>query len=228
MDVSSVSGLTSASALSTGTTSTTGTTSLGEDAFLRLLTTQMQYQDPLEPMSNEEFVSQLAQFSSLEQLQGIGSDIESSYLVDVSMNNAAMVNLLGQTVVAKSDTFHYAGSGDQSVHFDCDGTADTAELTITDSDGTVVYSGSIGALADGEGSWTWNGKNTDGTVTEPEGDYTFSITAATDAGDSVDVTGLIVGTVSTMDYSSGSPAPEVDGVPIEIGDILRVETGGAS
>ena len=50
---------------------TVGTSALGKDAFLQLLVTQLQYQDPLSPQSNEEFVSQLAQFSSLEEMQAM-------------------------------------------------------------------------------------------------------------------------------------------------------------
>lgn len=48
---------------------------LGRDAFLQLLTTQMQNQNPLQPQADGEFLAQLAQFSSLEQLQGIHQDI---------------------------------------------------------------------------------------------------------------------------------------------------------
>ena len=222
MDLSSLSGVTSASDLA-AEPATTGTTSLGQDAFLRLLTTQMQYQDPLEPMSNEEFVAQLAQFSSLEQLQGIQADLESLYLVGVSENNAAMVSLLGQTVVAQSDAFHYDGSDGTVLRYDAAAAADTASLTITDSDGTVVfYAENIGSLAEGEGSYAWDGKGTDG-GTLPAGDYTFSITGADSDGDSIDVTELLRGTVTGMDYSTGSPTPSVDGIEIAIGDILRVE-----
>lgn len=56
---------------------------LGKDDFLQLLTTQLKYQDPLEPMSNENFVAQLAQFSSLEQMQNVSS--AQNKLTNVSM-----------------------------------------------------------------------------------------------------------------------------------------------
>lgn len=222
MGVSSITGATAASDLAAAP-ATTGTTSLGQDAFLRLLTTQMQYQDPLEPMSNEEFVSQLAQFSSLEQLQGIQGDLESLYMVGVSENNASMVGLLGQTVVAQSDAFHFDGSGPIDLRFDAAGAAETASITVSDSEGRVVFSsGSIGSLAEGEGSYSWDGKGTDNS-TLAEGDYTFTVTATSTNGDTVEVTELLRGTITEMDYSSGSPAPSVDGIDIAIGDILRVE-----
>ena len=107
------------STITSATTSTvqqatiaSGSSELGKDTFLRLLTTQLQNQDPLNPMANEDFIAQLAQFSSLEQLQGVNTQLEGLAMINTSMNNASMVNLLGQEVVAVSDSFHYGGEGD--------------------------------------------------------------------------------------------------------------------
>lgn len=219
--VSSLDGVTPSSELG-GSETTTGTTELDKDAFLRLLTTQMQYQDPLDPMSNEEFVAQLAQFSSLEELQNISGGLDSLYMVGVSMNNASMVSLLGQTVVATSDQVHYDGDGEQLLHYDASAAAASATLTITDADGSVVRTVELGALAEGEGSYSWDGLQDDGTAA-PEGDYTLSISALDSDGASVTVTSLLVGTVTEMDYSTGTPVPEVDGIAVEMGDILRVD-----
>jgi flagellar basal-body rod modification protein FlgD len=69
--------------------STVGTGSLGKDAFLQLLVTQMRYQDPLSPADNTEYISQLAQFSSLEQMQNLNQTF--------SNNNA--FNLVGKKVI---------------------------------------------------------------------------------------------------------------------------------
>lgn len=209
------------------TTSSMGNTSLGEDTFLLLLTTQLQNQDPSNPVSNEEFVAQLAQFSQLEELQGISSGLDALYMLDSSMNNAAMTNLLGQNVVATSDTFHYEGSGDKAIQYDADGVATSATLTISDADGHVVWSGDIGSLADGEGSYTWDGKDTSGAVVE-EGDYTFSITATDADGETVDVTTLVEGVIDQMSFEGGSASPTIDGVSIDLGDILRLSAAAAS
>ncbi len=201
----------------------TGTTSLGQDTFLRLLTTQLQNQDPSNPVSNEEFVAQLATFSQLEELQGISGALEALYLVDSSMNNAAMTNLLGRNVVARNDTFHYDGAGDHEIQFDAAGAATSSTLTISDADGTVVWSGELGALSDGEGGYTWDGKDLSG-ATVPEGDYTFDVTASDANGNTVEVTELVEGIIDQMSFEEGAARPTIDGVPIDLADIVRLST----
>lgn len=69
----------------TTATSTSSTSSLGKDQFLQLLVTQLKYQDPLEPMDNTEFVAQMAQFSSLEQMSNL-------YQVGQFQQGAAMID----------------------------------------------------------------------------------------------------------------------------------------
>jgi len=204
-------------------TSNMGSTSLGKDTFLKLLTTQLQNQDPTEPMSNQEFVAQLAQFSQLESLQGMSGQLDSLYLVNASMNNAAMTNLLGRDVVARGDTFHHA-SGSEDIHFDASQATASTTITITNPDGTVVFSQDIGGQGAGEGTYTWDGKDQNGQLV-PEGDYSFSVYATDANGDSVDVQTLIQGTIDQMSFATGSAAPSVEGVDIGIGDIVRLVDG---
>ncbi len=68
---------------------TVGTDTLGKDAFMKLLITQMQNQDPLNPSSDTEFISQLAQFSALEQMENL----------NVTMNNQNAFGLVGKNVI---------------------------------------------------------------------------------------------------------------------------------
>ena len=79
--------------ISTTKEDTTGTTTLGKDAFLQLLVAQMKYQDPLNPSSDTEWISQLAQFSSLEQMQNMNSTI----------TNSQAFSMIGQTVEITED-----------------------------------------------------------------------------------------------------------------------------
>lgn len=206
------------------TPSTAGSTALGQDAFLRLLTTQLQYQDPSDPVKNEDFVAQLAQFSSLEQLTTVNTQLEGVYAALAAMNNASMATLVGTDVVARGDTFAYDGGGEAALHFDAAADVANATVTVYDEDGNVVWSGDIGALDAGEGTWAWDGRDASGNAA-PAGDYRFAISGTDAAGNPVEVEERIVGRVTEMDYSTGTPLPSVDGVEIGIADILSLTDG---
>ena len=199
------------------------TEDLGDEAFLRLLVTQMQYQDPLNPQENEEFVAQLAQFSQLEQLTNANSSLETLYRAIASMNNASMTQLLGQDVIAYGDTFQYDGEGDKTLHYESPSDVSNATLTITNESGSVVWSGDMGSLEAGEGEYVWDG-STISSGTADAGVYSFSIEGYDSDGDNVSVTELIHGEVDGMSFDSGTPVPSVDGVDIDLGDILEVMT----
>ena len=200
------------------------TDELQQDAFLRLLTEQLQNQDPLDPMKNEEFVAQLAQFSSLEQLFGLQETMEAVYLGIASMNNASMATLLGTEVVANGDTIHYSGSGSADLHFETPRAFGTATITVSDENGRVVKTWTVGAHEAGEFSVAWDGKDRDGQPVA-DGDYQFAIDATDDAGESVDVQTLVVGIVDEMDYSSGTPRPSIQGVSVALESIRRLTSG---
>ncbi|MBQ3601769.1 MAG: hypothetical protein II992_11295 [Lachnospiraceae bacterium] len=86
-------------AISTTKKDTTGTGTLGKDAFLQLLVAQMKYQDPLNPSSDTEWVAQMAQFSSLEQMQNMNSTI----------TNSQAFSMIGQTVNIVTDSGEVEG-----------------------------------------------------------------------------------------------------------------------
>ena len=86
---------------------------LGKDAFLQLLVTQMKYQDPLQPMDNTQFVAQLAQFSSLEQMSNV-ANTDSSTLQEVqNLSQTTQMNtgfqLLGQNVAIQTGSQTFSG-----------------------------------------------------------------------------------------------------------------------
>lgn len=198
-----------------------GSTELGEDAFLRLLTTQLQYQDPTNPVRNEDFVAQLAQFSSLEQLSSLNGTLDGVYVALAAMNNSSMASLIGTSVIARGDAFGYDGDGAVDLMYNAPTDAATSTLTVYDEDGAVVWTGDAGALTAGDGTVTWPGVDANGDPV-PEGTYTFAITATDAAGEPVEVEERISGVIDEMDYSTGTPTPAIDGIPVAIADILTL------
>lgn len=101
--MSTVSGVSGTPSTQT-TSSTSSASSLGKDDFLKLLVTQLQYQDPLEPADNQEFIAQMAQFSSLEQMSNMVGAIDSLTSISQSTLRESVIsqaiNLIGKTITA--------------------------------------------------------------------------------------------------------------------------------
>lgn len=205
------------------TPKTVGNAELGKDSFLKLLTTQLQNQNPLEPMANSDFVAQLATFSSLEQLQTIGSSIEAVYTGVAALNNASMASLLGTEVIARGDQFLYDGD---PVKLEWSAPEDvvSGSITVYDEDGTVVWAGD-GRVKGGEGSFSFDGKDFNGQPLPP-GKYRFEVRGLDASGNSVDIEERIRGEITEMDYSSGSPLPSVGGIVVPLDAILTLTTSG--
>ncbi len=203
----------------------TGTSELGKDAFLSLLTTQLQNQDPTDPVANEDFVAQLAQFSSLEQLVGLQETMDSVYTAIAAMNNSSMSSLLGREVVAVGNGFTLPEKGGIDLNFEANGSYEGAQSSIFDEDGKVVYSGDLPPGGEGEDSFYWDGRDLSGQFMDA-GNYTFEITPVSEEG--TEIRELIVGEVDEMDYSSGLPQPSVNGVVVGLDAILRLTSGSDS
>jgi flagellar basal-body rod modification protein FlgD len=206
---------------------TSGEQTLGKDTFLKLLTTQLQHQDPLNPMDNTQFVAQLSQFSSLEQLTDANKRLDNLAVGISSVGSATMVNLIGKEVRAVGNAFHFDGTVDgklqtKDLHYKLDSQATSGTLTIYDSAGSVVLSTQIDPtqLAAGDNTFVWNGKNSKGLPCEA-GTYTFSVSAVNDKA-SIGVTTYTQGFVDQIDFSSGAAAPRVDGQTLTVDKIVQI------
>ncbi|MFT5587716.1 MAG: flagellar basal-body rod modification protein FlgD [Cognaticolwellia sp.] len=224
MSLSGISGLADQSALDASGVTTSGSSAMGQETFLNLLTTQMQNQDPLSPMANEDFIAQLATFSSLEQLMDIGDAMKANTLSMANLSNTTMASLVGKHVVAIGDTFPRAEgeTGDTVLHYDSPQAA-SATLNIYDEDGKVVWSEPV-SLQAGEETLKWDGKDLSGQLVEP-GDYRFELTATDSSGNNIEISERVSGMVDSMDYSTGSPQPTVNGVAVSLSDLIRLTAG---
>jgi flagellar basal-body rod modification protein FlgD len=126
-------------AVSDTTTTTTAQQSMGMQDFLKVLMTQLVYQDPLKPMDNQEFMAQMAQFTSLEQTQQMNEK-----LATLIGNQAALqsIGLIGRTVDVTTGT----GSSLTGVVSALSLTGDTPSMTITTSAGATLNNVSISQI----------------------------------------------------------------------------------
>jgi flagellar basal-body rod modification protein FlgD len=110
---------------------------LDKDAFLKLMIAQLQNQDPLEPMDGSDYSAQLAQFSSLEQLQNINDSLnmslDANYLLTQSINNTMTAGLIGKEVKIAGDTVKFEGQDNTIIGYDLIAPASELEINIYDS-----------------------------------------------------------------------------------------------
>jgi len=199
---------------------------LGKDDFLKLFTTQLRFQDPLNPLDSTDFTAQLAQFSSLEQLFNMNASLQDILTYQGSLNNAMAVGLIGRVVKVDGDSFTLAGTADLEYALADD--AASVTITIQDEEGNVVATIDAGAQQAGEQSFCWDGTGDDG-LHLPDGDYTFSVTAVDGNGENVEVETSVTGTVTGITFDSGVTYLVLDnGMQVSLGEIMEVyQQGGA-
>ena len=158
-------------------------TQMGKDDFLRLLTVQLQYQDPLNPLENTEFIAQMAQFTSLEQLQNMNQSLEKNLEAETQLHSAfgrnLATSLVGKSVEIPTGEIECDGEHDTSMGYRLGNGARQASLQILDAQGQLVREFELDA-ASAYGSITWDGKSDAGSEV-PVGAYRV-VVQAEDAG----------------------------------------------
>ena len=227
MEAQSISSiLNSASSSSTG--ATTSSSTLGKDQFLKLLISQLQNQNPLEPMNDQEYVAQMAQFSSLEQLQNMNStlsqNMQYNMLLSQTINNTMATSLIGKEITADSDSIGVTSGSGADITFKSTGFAPTGTITITDAKGVVVRSLQVSNLQSGDNSVHWNGKDDLGNNVA-SGDYTYQINLKDTNGQAVTVSNYRTGKVDSVKYVDGQAYLLVDGAYIPLAQVREVKAG---
>ncbi len=198
---------------------------LGKDEFLQLLVTKLEYQDPLNPTSDEDFVAQLAQFSSLEQMTNISDAISESnqwdFLQMQSLNNVMASGLIGREVTASFNGFIIDGQSTPSVSYDLAAPAQTVTIDISDETGQVIRTIEIDNAAAGVSRYTWDGLDSRGNAVA-DGYYSVDIRAEAANGSQINVSTELVGTVDRVVYREGAAYLVVDGVELALGDVQTI------
>ena len=154
--------------------------SLGQEQFLKLMTTQMTHQDPTKPMQNGEFLSQMAQFgtvSGIQDLQQSFKDFAASISSDQTLQAASLV---GRTVSAPSEEGLLAAGGEIKGTVDLPASSANVNLKILDPlTGDVIRIKSLGGHSAGPVPFVWDGMNDKGNLASPGG-YKVQVEASMD------------------------------------------------
>jgi flagellar basal-body rod modification protein FlgD len=196
---------TTSSSSSSGSSATAASQPLGQDAFLKLLMAQLQNQDPLNPTDDTEFVTQLSQFSLVEQSVQQSSQLTTlgSQLQNLENSNATV--LVGQNVTINGGTLNWNGSYAATSTVSLGAAASSVTATVSDSNGNAVRTMNLGPQAAGPLTVTWDGHGDDG-QSEPSGAYSLTVTGTDANGQAINVSQQVTGTVASVQFSGGSPS----------------------
>jgi flagellar basal-body rod modification protein FlgD len=211
----------SAPASNTDNSASTTTTSTGIadnfQTFLTLLTTQLQNQNPLDPLDTNQFTQQLVQFAGVEQQLKSNEQLKALIALEKSTQSTNALIYVGNTVAVDGSTQKFDGIATWNLKAE---KSATAAVTITNSTGQTVYSGNF-PLDGGNASFVWDGKGNDGTQW-PAGAYKLTATAKDSAGKDVGIATEIQGIVDSVDLTASPPLLSIGGENYTTDQIRRV------
>jgi flagellar basal-body rod modification protein FlgD len=221
--VTAATGSSSASG-STSSTASSGSALAGNfDEFLQLLTTQLQNQNPLDPLDTNQFTSQLVQFSSVEQQINMNTQLTTLISLQETAQSTSALGFVGQTVTVSGATATLA-NGQASWSYTSPSPA-SAAFTITNATGQTVYSANQAVQA-GTNTFNWNGLDANGNSL-PAGNYTMSISALSSSGANVAIATQVKGVVSSVDLTQNPPVLTVNGQNYTIAQIQKISAPGS-
>jgi flagellar basal-body rod modification protein FlgD len=213
------------------TSTTTPTTSSTQDAatqqlsgnfntFLTLLTTQLQNQDPMNPMDSDQFTQELVEFSGVEQQINTNSNLQT--LIGLQQGNAGAntINYLGKTVTVTDGSANLS-SGEADWSYALGSTAASTTLTVTDSSGDIVYS-TTGETASGQHDFSWNGKDSNGNQLA-DGVYKLAVTSKDSSGNTVTTAVASKGVVSEINLTSSTPMLMVGSMAVPVSSVSAID-----
>lgn len=175
---------------------------IGQEMFLKLLVTQMQNQDPMNPDDPTEFTSQLAVYSQLEQLTNLNSGMEKLVESKNSSDKLASLNTIGKEVSFPADKVLMEGSPVQIGYSLADNSAAEVSIALV-KDGRTVARLEGSELGKGDHYLTWDGKLGNGSPV-PAGEYEIRVSVIDGDGKTTSAPSLIRAKVTGVDLSGSN------------------------
>lgn len=221
---------TAAAASAAAAASSTGSTNAAsEQRFLKLLVTQLNNQDPLNPMENAELTSQLAQMSTVSGIEQLNATLNGLVSQSGSSQVLQAASLIGYAVLSPGNALSVEKVKDETTGVESlrqvpfavelpKGGATDVTVTITDADGKKIRTMQLGALNEGANGVKWDGKN-DAGEDVAVGNYNFSVTAVGN-GSPVTATALTFTQVAAVKQgASGVTLDLTTGKSITLSDV---------
>lgn len=199
-----------------------GNPNLDKDAFFKLMLTQMKNQDPTNPMKSHEMAAQLANFSSLEQMQNMNKTLEEMKSGQKPTENFQALNLIGKAVAGDSSkVIRGANDKDHDFKFTLPMEASEVSVKVRDSEGNIVRTYNLKGLKMGENKITWNGED-DKSMKAAPGEYQFIAEAKGSDGKKIALKTDFDGVITGVSYSSDGPVLHVGNQAIRFADVKKI------
>lgn len=191
---------------------------MGKDEFLKLLTFQLKNQDPLNPMEQNKFTAELAQFSQLEQLQNLNTKFDQNNKSAGMKDKFYAASFLGKQVITRGQSINVEAGKGSNLHFTLDQPAKNVIVRIFDEKGNINAEVKAQNLAQGQQMLKWDGKALDGYEVKP-GKYGIQVYAWDVNQERIPVETNAVGLVESVDFENGKPILTVNGKRVSLQDV---------
>ncbi|HEY0901125.1 MAG TPA: flagellar hook capping FlgD N-terminal domain-containing protein [Micavibrio sp.] len=195
---------------------------LAEDfsQFLTLLTTQLQNQDPLNPMDSTEFTNQLVQFSQVEQSINTNQKLDSLLSLQMGTISSTALGYVGMDVTYTSAEANWDNTGPVNIHYGLAEQASVAKINIYKEDGTTLVRTLDAPKSPGAQKVEWDGKDNNGNLMEP-GTYAIKMDAADKDGKPLTVSTAVNGKVRGIETQDGIVYLLVGERAIALGSVIN-------
>ena len=195
---------------------------LGKDDFMKLMSAQLKYQDPMSPLKNEEMAAQLAQFSALEQMMNVNTTLEKMAAGQKPQENVMAASLIGKRVLSDAAVLSMRKGDSPEMKFDLKGDAAKVSISVVDAKGEIVRQYDLASMKAGAQSLKWDGKNEKGMEVSP-GEYNFRITAVDQNNKAVEAKTSLSGQVNGVVFENGKAMLLVDDKKLPLESVSRIE-----
>ncbi|MFP4037687.1 MAG: flagellar hook assembly protein FlgD [Desulfobacteraceae bacterium] len=225
MDISQISGIPTVEESDPYNYTSEPAGNMGRDEFLKMFLAQMEHQDPLNPMNAQEFASQLAQFSSLEQLYNLNTSLDDIKAFGEEQRRFEALSMIGKEIVASGEHIHLNAEGASKAELVLEEGPALCTAVITDAAGNEIRHLSLGYLENGSHEFEWDG-NDDAGNRMPPGSYAFEVTGLSGDGEKVSPRTRTVGRVDRVSMEDESPVLYVGDIPVSLENIMDVRSSG--
>jgi flagellar basal-body rod modification protein FlgD len=193
---------------------------MGKDTFLTLLVAQLRNQDPLNPMEGTEFTAQLAQFSSLEQLQNVNDNLDLIHSNQGEELIFKAMDFMGKEIDVNGDQLILADGNSAKGGFLLETSGDCV-VTVYNASGAAVKQIPMGSLDPGSHQFAWDGTENSGSALD-EGIYNFTVTAVDGTGQSHALETFLSGQVDRVNIEGQIPLLYVGDLPVALPSVRDV------